>query len=465
MKIGFYGGARTVTGSRHLVSVNGRNILLDCGIFQGRRREMIRRNTGFPFCPKDVHAVILSHAHIDHSGNLPNLVKQGFRGKIHATPATIGLARYMLRDSARIQESDASYWNRRRAKQGKPPVDPLYTLEDAEAVLELFVAHSYGEDFPVAPGVRATFSVAGHILGAAVTVLQIEEDDRKIRLGFSGDLGRKNIPLLRDPEPVQDLDYLILESTYGDRRHEAPEVAYAKLKEVAFRCCGSQGKLIIPSFAVGRAQDLVYNFHRMMDEGEIERLPIYVDSPMATHITRVFCEFRDRFDREAQAFMANDAHEGALFFPEVTYVVSAEESKALNRTDEAMIIISPSGMVTAGRILHHLRYNIEDPRHTILLVSFSAPHTLGRRLVERQPTVKIFGEEYKVRARIEVINGFSGHADRDGLIDYVRPLAESLRGVFLVHGEQRSAFALREGLLDVGVRNVGVPELNEVVEI
>ena len=426
---------------------------------------MIRRNTGFPFQPEDVHAVILSHAHIDHSGNLPNLVKQGFRGQIHATPATIGLARHMLLDTARIQESDANYWNRRRAKQGKPLIEPLYTSRDAEAVLELFVAQPYGEDFPVAPGVRVTFSVAGHILGAAVTVLQIEENGRRIRLGFSGDLGRRNIPLLRDPEPVQDLDYLILESTYGDRRHEAPEVAYAKLKEVASRCCGSGGKLIIPSFAVGRAQDLVYNFHRMMDEGTIERLPIYVDSPLATRITSVFREFRDRFDREAQVFMAEDTHQGALFFPEVTYVASAEESKALNRAEEAMIIISPSGMAHSGRILHHLRSNIEDPRHTILLVSFSAPHTLGRRLMERQPTVKIFGEEYEVRARIEVISGFSGHADRDGLINYVRPLKDRLRGTFLVHGEERSAFALRDGLLDAGVQNVEVPELNEVVEI
>ena len=278
-----------------------------------------------------------------------------------------------------------------------------------------------------------------------------------IRLGFSGDLGRKNIPLLRDPEPVQDLDYLIMESTYGDRLHEAPEVAYAKLKEVASRCCGSQGKLIIPSFAVGRAQDLVYNFHRMMDEGAIERLPIYVDSPLATKITRVFREFRERFDRETREFMGEDTHRGALFFPEVTYVSRAEESKALNKRDDAMIIISPSGMVTAGRILHHLRSNIEDPRHTILLVSFAAPHTLGRRLVERQPTVKIFGEEYRVRAKVEVINGFSGHADRDGLIDYVRPLRNSLRRTFLVHGEERAAFALREGLLDAGIHNVGVP--------
>ncbi len=465
MKIGFYGAARTVTGSRHLVTVNGRNILLDCGLFQGRRREMIRRNTEFPFQPENVHAVILSHAHIDHSGNLPNLVKQGFRGRIHATPATIGLARYMLMDSAKIQESDASYWNRRRAKQGKPPVDPLYTSKDAEKVLELFVDQSCGEDFPVAPGVRATFSVAGHILGAAVTVLQIEEAGRRIRLGFSGDLGRKNIPLLRDPEPVQGLDYLIMESTYGDRRHEAPEVAYAKLREVASRCCGSRGKLIIPSFAVGRAQDLVYHFHRMMDEGAIERLPVYVDSPLAVKITGVFREFRDRFDRETREFVEEDTHRGALFFPEVTYVSSVEESKALNRAENAMIIISPSGMAHSGRILHHLRSNIEDPRHTILLVSFAAPHTLGRRLVERQPTVKIFGDEYRVRARIEVISGFSGHADRDDLIDYVKPLKQDLKGIFLVHGEERAAFSLREGLFEAGVKRVEVPELNEVVEI
>ena len=454
-----------MTGSRHLISVNGNHVLLDCGLFQGGRREMIRRNTGFPFPPQEVHAVILSHAHIDHSGNLPNLVKQGFRGRIHATPATIGLARYMLRDSARIQESDASYWNRRRARQGKPPVAPLYTSQDAEAVLGRFAAQPPGEDFPVAPGVAARFSVAGHILGAAVTVLEMEEDGRKIRLGFSGDLGRMNIPLLRDPEPVQDLDYLILESTYGDRHHESPEAAYSKLKEVASRCCQSAGKLIIPSFALGRAQDLVYSFHRMMDEGSIDRLPIYVDSPLAASITRVFQEFRDRFDEETRAFVRHDTHPGALFFPEVTYVTSVDESKALNRADEAMILISPSGMAHAGRILHHLRSNIEDPRHTILMVGFAAPNTLGRRLIEGQPIVKIFGDEYRVRARIEVINGFSGHADREGLIDFVRPLKARLQGVFLVHGEERAALALREGLAGAGINDVHVPEWNEVVEI
>ena len=235
MKIGFYGAARTVTGSRHLLTVNGRNILLDCGLFQGGRREMIRRNTEFPFPPEEVDAVVLSHAHIDHSGNLPNLVKQGFRGKIHATPPTNGLARHMLMDSARIQESDAAYWSRRRARKGKPPVAPLYTSRDAEAGLDLFADQPFGEAFEVAPGVRATFFVAGHILGAAVTVLQIEEAGRTIRLGFSGDLGRKNLPILPDPEPIHGLDYLIMESTYGDRRHEAPEVAYGKLAEVAAR--------------------------------------------------------------------------------------------------------------------------------------------------------------------------------------------------------------------------------------
>ncbi len=457
MKIHFHGAARTVTGSQHLLSVNGKKLLLDCGLFQGRRQDMIRRNTHFAFSPADLDAVVLSHAHIDHSGNLPNLVKQGFRGPVHATHATCDLSKYMLLDSAKIQESDAAYWSRRNAHRGEAPVEPLYTSEDAADTLDSFVGHDYGQPFEVTPGVQATFTHAGHILGAAVTKLEIDEGGRRIRLVFTGDLGRSGIPLLRNPQPVSGIDYLIMESTYGKRRHEPPEQAYQKLRQIVGGCCDQKGKLIIPSFAVGRAQDLVYNLHRMMDEGELERMPIYVDSPLAVKTTQVFRRHRELFNQQARSFMHDDEHEGALFFPDLTYVTGVEKSKQINRMPGPMIVISPSGMAHAGRILHHLRNNIEDPKNTVLMVSWAAPHTLGRQLIDKKPKIKIFGDEFRVRARVEVISGFSGHADRQELLNYAAAVKEELKGVFLVHGEEASAFALKDGLQELGIDTVNVP--------
>lgn len=465
MNISFHGAARTVTGSMHLLELESGRFLLDCGLYQGRKKEMKKRNAGFPFDPSSIDAVVLSHAHIDHCGNLPSLVKHGFRGVVHATRPTVDLAVHMLRDSAKIQEYDAAYESKRNRKRGKPPVEPLYTREDAEEALGLFVGHSYSKLFDVVPDVQAVFRDAGHILGSAITVLNVDELGHRFRLAFSGDLGRYDIPLLRDPVVVSDIDHLILESTYGNRSHEPPEMAYDKLRDIMCRCCNKGGKLIIPSFAVGRAQDLIYNIHRMMDHGEIPRLPVYVDSPLAVNITNVFRKHRQVYDEEAKAFAAADSLGAVLDFPELTYVSEVEDSKALNYLEGSAIIISSAGMANAGRILHHLKNNISDPRNTILIVSWQAPHTLGRRLVEGKRSVKIFGEKHRVRARVEVINGFSAHADREGLLAYVAALKDGLRSVFLVHGEEKSAFSLQEAIEELGIRDVYVPEPHQSFEV
>lgn len=465
MEITFHGAVRTVTGSQHLLSLNNSRVLLDCGLYQGPRKESYFRNQHFLFDPETLAAVVLSHAHIDHSGNLPNLMKKGFRGEIHATPPTRDLARFMLLDSGKIQESDAAFVNKRHAKRGEPPIEPLYTAADAEAALEHLVAHRYGDPFHPVSGITATFYEAGHILGSAVVVLEVDDHGRQLRLAFSGDLGRKKIPLLRDPQVVENIDYLILESTYGNRLHAPPDEAYAKLRQVVGEACERGGKIIIPSFAVGRAQDLIYNLHRLMDQGAVPRIPVYVDSPLATNIARVFRGHKEVYDTQARLFIQNDSHPDAFVFPELTYVSSVEESKALNDKPGPMVVISASGMCETGRVLHHLRNNIENPSTTVLIVSWQAPHTLGRRLVEKQPRVRIFGEEFKVRARVEVINGFSAHADREGLLEYAAALRPKLKGVFLVHGELTPALALAEGLRDIGLRNVVVPELHQTVEL
>ncbi len=465
MKITFHGATRTVTGSQHLLEVDGRKLLLDCGLYQGRRKDELRLNKSLPYRASEVEACILSHAHIDHSGNLPNLVKQGFEGPIHATRPTVDLSRHMLLDSAKIQEHDAAYWTERNKRRGLPPVEPIYTTEDVESALGQFVGHPYRQRFEVAAGVTATFRDAGHILGSAITVLDIDEVGRRFRLVFSGDLGRRDTPLLRDPVVVQNVDHLILESTYGNRRHEPHEKAYDKLRELMSHCCSDGGKLIIPSFAVGRAQDLIYNLHRMMDHGEIPRVPVYVDSPLAVNITTVFRKHTQFYDEEAKDFAASDAMGTVLDFPELTYISSVDESKALNRRDGPHVIISSAGMANAGRVLHHLRHGLEDKRNTILFVSWQAPHTLGRRLVEGKRKVKIFGDEFRVRAEVKVINGFSAHADSAELLEYVSQLSDDLRSVFLVHGEEKSSLALKAAIHELGIRDVFVPDLGQSFEV
>jgi metallo-beta-lactamase family protein len=466
MKIRFLGAVRTVTGSMHLLSVNDAQLLLDCGLFQGSRKESFERNRKLPFDATTVDSLILSHAHIDHSGNIPSLVKNGFKGNIYATPATRDLCSAMLRDAGHIQESDAQYINNKRARQGLPPVEPLYTVEDATNSLRYFVSIGYGRPLQVAPGVTLTFRDAGHILGSAITVLDIEDGGTTSRLIFTGDLGRKEIPILKDPEPVENADYLITESTYGSRVHDPFEASTTELRNVIIDTYRQGGKVIVPAFSVGRTQELVYALHRLTEARKIPDLPIFVDSPLSVNVTEIFRLHPECYDEEVNEFLATAHRRDPFGFHRLTYVRSTERSKELNFLREPAVIISASGMCEAGRILHHLKNNVEDPRNTVLIVGWQAPHTLGRRLVERQATVKIFGEEYSLKAKVETINGFSAHADRNELLDYARQLgAKRLKSVFVVHGEEASSQALAYGLNNLGVAKTIVPQPGEEFEL
>ncbi len=466
MRLQFLGAVRTVTGSMHLLSVNGSRILLDCGLFQGRRRESFERNRNLPFDAHTIDTLVLSHAHIDHSGNIPSLVKNGFVGNIYATPASRDLCSAMLRDSGHIQEEDARYVNKKRAKQGLPPVEPLYTVDDATESLKNFVGVGYGRTLPIAPGVTLTYRDAGHILGSAITVLDVDDRGSRKRLAFTGDLGRKGMPILKDPEPAEEIDSLIIESTYGDRLHDPVEIADTELRDVIVDTYRRGGKVIVPAFSVGRTQELVYSLHRLTESRDLPHLPIFVDSPLSANVTEIFRLHPECYDRELNQFIASGNHRDPFGFHRLTYIRTVEDSKELNFMREPAVIISASGMCEAGRILHHLKNNIEDPRNTVLIVGWQAPHTLGRRLVERQPVVKIFGEEYKLRARVKTINGFSAHADREELLDYVRQLGvERLKSVWVVHGEEGSSNALAEGLRNLGVSQVIVPQIGEEFEL
>ncbi len=464
MKIHFHGAARTVTGSMHLLEVNGARILLECGLFQGKRKETYKRNKNFPFDPASLDAVLLSHAHIDHSGNLPNLVKQGYTNKITATRATTHLVKLMLRDSGHIQESDAAYSNKKRAKKGLPPMEPLYTEKDALEVANYFQSVEYDAPIEIAEGVRATFMDAGHILGSAGIALDITEKGRKYRVWFSGDIGRRDLPLLRDPVLPTNADYLLMESTYGDKGHRAPQEAYTELRAVVQKTIARGGKVIIPSFAVGRTQELAVFLHQMMNKGEIPSVPVYVDSPLAINASQIFNEHPECMDAETLADVRNRGH-AALDFKEITYTRSVAESKAINDYKKPAIIISASGMAEAGRILHHLRNNIGAPRNTILIVGWQAPYTLGRRLAERETDIKIFGEWFTRKAEVETIGGLSAHAGQEMLIEYASAIKDQVKKIFLVHGEDRGALPLKKELEMQGFKEVIYPEKNSIFEI
>ena len=464
MKIQFLGAVRTVTGSMHMVTVNGKRILLDCGLFQGRRQQAFERNRNLPFDASKVDVMVLSHAHIDHSGNIPNLVRSGFLGNIYCTFATRDLCSIMLRDSAHIMESDVRYVNKKRRRQGLGPVEPIYTIVDATRSLSNFVSMDYGRPAMIAPGVTLIFYDAGHILGSAFCALDITEDGRTYRLMFTGDVGRPELPILRDPQVVPDVDYLITESTYGARLHGTVEDAERKLEQVVNQSHARGGKLIIPSFSVGRTQEIVYALHRLHNSGKIPRLPIFVDSPLSVNATEVFRLHPETYDRETYDFMLE--HRDPFGFDRLRYIRRVEDSKALNTRSGSMIIISASGMCEAGRILHHLKNSIEDSRNTVLFVGFQAEHTLGRRIVEKSETVKIFGEKYELRAHVEVIDGYSAHADQRELLSYFQKLGPSrIRRAFLVHGEEDATLALSGRMKQLGVRDVRAPEPNEIVTI
>jgi metallo-beta-lactamase family protein len=465
MQIRFLGAAQTVTGSQHLLEINGRKLMLDCGLYQGPRQESIERNRNFQFDLGELDAVILSHAHMDHSGNLPNLVKNGYRGPIHAQRATADLCKVMLEDSARIQEGDAAHLNKRLSKEGKPLVKPLYTVADAQQAQAQIVEHAYDEDFEPVPGVRSRLLEAGHILGSAAVSLELNESGQTRRFWFSGDIGRPDLTLIRDPQlPPANVDYLLMECTYGDRRHPPPEQASQQLREIIGDTLKRGGKVIIPAFAVGRTQEIVYNLHRMVDAGELPRVPVFVDSPLAVNVSDIFRRHADVLDAETRAFLKTDPHGEALGFDMLTYVRSVEESKALNERKDPMVIISASGMMEVGRVLHHLEHNVDDPNSLVLIVSWMAPNTLGRRLVEGATRIRIYGREYERKIRVAHIDGFSAHAGQDGLRDYALAAASAKR-TFLVHGEAGPAQSLTALLAADGKQQVNYPAWGDVVEL
>ncbi|MCE1251946.1 MAG: MBL fold metallo-hydrolase [Anaerolineae bacterium] len=464
MRIFFNGAAQTVTGSQYLIEVNGQRLLLECGLFQGKRAESFERNQKFRFAPETVDAMILSHAHIDHSGNLPNLVKNGYRGPIFTTPATARLADVMLRDSGHIQEQDAIFITKRNARRGEPPVEPLYTADDAAQVVDFFSPVNYYETFIPIKGVSAYLADSGHILGAASIVLDIEEKGRAYRFCFSGDIGRNNLPLLNDPVLPVEPDILMMECTYGDKNRDEPEVAHHEFGEVVKRTIERGGKVIVPAFSVGRTQELVYTLNQLISAGKLPHIPVYVDSPLSVQASNVFQSFPEYFDEEARKFVVNGKHP-ALNFDGLTYIQSVDESKALNERREPMVIISASGMAENGRIRHHLANNINDPRNAIVIVSWQSPETLGRRLADHNRWVYIFGEPYEVKAEVVTINGFSAHADQAMLLNYAKAALPKAKTVILVHGEERAAKPFEAKLREIGYEDIRYPQLFDFMDL
>jgi metallo-beta-lactamase family protein len=467
MQLQFHGAVRSVTGSMYLLTVNGQRILLECGLYQGRRDEARRRNLELPFRAAEIDVVVLSHAHIDHSGNLPNLVKSGFRGDIFCTHATRDLAALMLPDSGRIQESDAEFLNKKRGR-GDRPIIPIYTQAEAEAALPHLVGVALERTRPIAPGVHLTLYDAGHILGSAIVALDIEEQTtgRTWRLVFSGDLGRSERPLLNDPTPLPHADILIMESTYGDRVHKPDGDTNGELRDLINTTAQRGGKIIVPAFAVGRTQELVWRIQQLSRAGEIPAdLPIIIDSPLAIDVTGVYRTHAGLFDAETRQFIENHNGERDLFgFGRLRYTRSVEKSKELNHLPGPAVIISASGMAEAGRILHHLRNNVEDRRNTVIIVGWTAPHTLGRRLAEGQQTVNIFGQPHRVRAQIATLNGLSAHADRNELLAWAGQFRQPPAHTFLVHGDEAPALALAQSLRGHHFPHVTVPHLHETFD-
>jgi metallo-beta-lactamase family protein len=461
MRLEFWGGADTVTGSQHVLEVGGRRLLRDCGLYQGRREEARAINRQLPFAADRIAATLLSHAHIDHSGNLPTLVREGFAGPIHATSATCSLADIMLKDAAKIQEQDAAYMNQKTNRKGLPPVEPLYTVADAEAAVKRLAGLEYHQPAELLPGLRHTAYEAGHILGAALSHFELTEQQRTVRVGFAVDLGRRNLPLIRDPELMPAVDVLVMESTYGNREHGPAVDAERQLGEIVARTFARGGRVFIPAFALERAQELLYHLAALVSKGALPRRPIYVDSPMATAITRIFDEKVAYLDEE---FRQHRTSAGCLMCPDwIRFVGSVEESKRVSASREPCIVIAASGMCEHGRILHHLKQGIDDPLNSVVIVGFQAQHTLGRRLVEGADEVRIFGDLLPRRAEVAVLDAFSAHAGRDELIDYVRRLRPPR--TYLVHGEQTQREALAEALRAERLTEVFLPKRGDGVEL
>ena len=456
--IQFLGAAQEVTGSMHLIDTPAGRVLIDCGFVQGRRDEARERNRSLPRGAFSADAVILTHAHIDHSGSLPTLVKAGWKGTIWTTPATRDLCVHMLRDSARIQQSDADYLNRKYGEERDwVPVKPIYDEDDAISCMKHFAGVPYGVRFFPLPGLAVTFIEAGHILGSAQVVMDVPEPEGQRRVVFSGDLGRRGMPILRDPEFPERADFIVMESTYGNRAHGSIAEMDDQLGRIVVETIAKKGKLIIPAFALGRTQEIVLSLHRLHLAHRIPEVPVFLDSPLSVNLTEVFKLHPECYDDETRAFIEQAGD--PFTFSTLRYVASREESISLNSMTEPAIIISASGMCESGRVLHHLKNNVEDQHNTILIVGFQAQHTLGRRLVERRPMVRILGVERELHARVEVMNAFSAHADKNDLHEY-GVHARGAKRVFLVHGEPEQQEPLREDLTKLGL-SVAVPTRGE----
>ncbi len=465
MEIKFIGAARTVTGSMHLIKTKHVTFLLDCGLFQGKRKEAFEINRTFEyFDPKGIDFVILSHAHIDHAGNIPTLVKHGFSGKIYSTFATHDLCNFMLKDSAYVQAKDVEFVNKKRKKKNQNPFELLYSEEDVINALSQFESINYHHEIEISPGIKLTFYDAGHILGSAIVYLSIKENGAITNLGFSGDLGRPNLPILKDPEKIPNPEYFICESTYGGKSHENPKDAEISLTKVLLRGMQRKSKIIIPAFSVGRTQEIVYALNRIFESNKAEKIPVYVDSPLAVNVTEVFRQHPECFDIETSQFLIQ--HDDPFGFKKLTYITDVAESKNLNNIKEPCIIISSSGMCEAGRIQHHLANNIENPDNIILMVGYSAVNTLGRKIIDKEETVNIFGDEYKLKAEVISLDSFSAHADGNELIDYCKQFDRSrLQDIFLVHGDYDQQEIFKSRLESSGFRNVVIPESGDNFQI
>lgn len=467
MRLLFLGGVRTVTGSMHVLETGNERVLLECGLYQGRHKESYEKNSNlpFPFDVKDIDAMLLSHAHIDHCGNIPSLAKKGYQGNIFSTPATRDLCSVMLMDAAYIQQQDADYINRHELYDPEMgPVLPIYDEQDVLQALGQYISVDYHRSFPITPHIKASFLDAGHVLGSAIVAIDVKKKSgEKVRIAFSGDLGRKNMPLMSNPEAPEGVDYLMIESTYGDRLHDPIDTMKKELTRVVNETYSRKGKLIIPSFALERTQLLVFTLHQLTREKLIPEIPIYVDSPLSISITDIFKLHPDSLDAKTRSFIQKTGD--PFGFKNLVYLTDTESSRALNYKTEPMIIISASGMCEGGRIVHHLRNNIENPNNTILIIGYQAQHTLGRRIVEKRRKVRIFGVERELNARVEVINSFSAHADKTELLEFVEACGKRLKGIFIVHGDEEQSLALQGYIQKMGFQNVIVPTQKQFVEL
>ena len=473
MKITFLGATKTVTGSNFLVEGAGKRFLVDCGLFQGKATEELENSEPFEFDINSIDFMLLTHAHIDHSGRIPKLYKDGFRKNVIATKATCDLCSIMLPDSGHIQEMEIEWTNKKRKRKGEDPLEPLYTAEEAARSLELFRAVKYDEVIEIDENIHARFNDAGHMLGSATIEVWINENGKEEKIVFSGDLGNNDIPLLSEPTMIEDADYLVMESTYGSRMHMRNDDKAELFLNIVSETLERGGTVVIPSFAVGRTQEILFEINKLKDKRddedfkkkyeELMRVPVYVDSPLAISATEVFEDNMELFDEETQKYISEGNN--PLEFPGLKFTRTVEESKALNESDESCIIISASGMCDVGRIKHHLKHNIWNPLNTILFVGYQAPGTLGYSIVNGAKKVKLFGEEMAVNAQIEYIEGYSGHADQEGLLNFIYSFIKKPKHIFLLHGEPEGQEVLRSKIMETTNLPVTIPSFGETYEV